>query len=323
MAAKAKFETLVTVFGGSGFLGRHVVRALAQEGCRIRVAVRRPELAGHLRPMGRVGQIHAVQANLRYPHSVTAAVRGADIVINLVGILFERGRQRFDAVQAQGAEAVALAAKSVGARLVHVSAIGADADSPSRYARTKAEGERRVLTALPEAAIMRPSIVFGPEDDFFNRFGALARLSPALPLPGGGHTRFQPVFVGDVAGAIAKAAVGKVKPGAIYELGGPDVRSFKELMAFVLATIQRRRLLIPAPFALMKLQAAFLQFLPKPPLTPDQVELLKRDTVVSDDAKRDGWTLEGLGIVPESMAAIVPTYLWRFRKTGQFSPHAA
>jgi len=323
MAAKAKFETLVTVFGGSGFLGRHVVRALAQEGCRIRVAVRRPELAGHLRPMGRVGQIHAVQANLRYPHSVTAAVRGADIVINLVGILFERGRQRFDAVQAQGAEAVALAAKSVGARLVHVSAIGADTDSPSRYARTKAEGERRVLTALPEAAIMRPSIVFGPEDDFFNRFGALARLSPALPLPGGGHTRFQPVFVGDVAGAIAKAADGKVKPGAIYELGGPDVRSFKELMAFVLATIQRRRLLIPAPFALMKLQAAFLQFLPKPPLTPDQVELLKRDTVVSDDAKRDGWTLEGLGIVPESMAAIVPTYLWRFRKTGQFSPHAA
>ena len=323
MAAKAKFETLVTVFGGSGFLGRHVVRALAQEGCRIRVAVRRPELAGHLRPMGRVGQIHAVQANLRYPHSVTAAVRGADIVINLVGILFERGRQRFDAVQAQGAEAVALASKSVGARLVHVSAIGADTDSPSRYARTKAEGERRVLAALPEAAIMRPSIVFGPEDDFFNRFGALARLSPALPLPGGGHTRFQPVFVGDVAGAIAKAADGKVKPGAIYELGGPDVRSFKELMAFVLATIQRRRLLIPAPFALMKLQAAFLQFLPKPPLTPDQVELLKRDTVVSDDAKRDGWTLEGLGIVPESMAAIVPTYLWRFRKTGQFSPHAA
>jgi len=323
MAAKAKFETLVTVFGGSGFLGRHVVRALAQEGCRIRVAVRRPELAGHLRPMGRVGQIHAVQANLRYPHSVTAAVRGADIVINLVGILFERGRQRFDAVQAQGAEAVALAAKSVGARLVHVSAIGADTDSPSRYARTKAEGERRVLAALPEAAIMRPSIVFGPEDDFFNRFGALARLSPALPLPGGGHTRFQPVFVGNVAGAIAKAADGKVKPGAIYELGGPDVRSFKELMAFVLATIQRRRLLIPAPFALMKLQAAFLRFLPKPPLTPDQVELLKRDTVVSDDAKRDGWTLEGLGIVPESMAAIVPTYLWRFRKTGQFSPHAA
>jgi len=323
MAAKTKFETLVTVFGGSGFLGRHVVRALAQQGYRIRVAVRRPELAGFLRPMGRVGQIHAVQANLRYPQSVTAAARDADIVINLVGILFERGRQRFDAVQAQGAEAVALAAKSVGARLVHVSAIGADAVSKSRYARAKAEGERRVLEVLPVATIMRPSIVFGPEDDFFNRFAALARLSPALPLPGGGQTRFQPVFVGDVAAAIAKAADGEVKPGTIYELGGPDVRSFKELMEFVLATIERRRLLISAPFALMKLQAAFLQFLPKPPLTPDQVELLKRDTIVADDAKRDGRTLEGLGIVPESMAAIVPTYLWRFRKTGQFSPHTA
>jgi len=323
MSAKSRLETLVTVFGGSGFLGRHVVRALAQRGYRVRVAVRRPELAGFLRPMGRVGQIHAVQANLRFPQSVTAAVRGADIVLNLVGILFERGRQRFDAVQAQGAEAVALAAKSVGARLVHVSAIGADAASPSHYAQAKAEGERRVLAALPEAAIMRPSIMFGPEDDFFNRFAALARLSPALPLPGGGQTRFQPVFVGDVAEAVAKAVDGEAKPGATYELGGPDVRSFKELMEFVLATIQRRRLLVPAPFALMKLQATFLQFLPKPPLTPDQVELLKRDNVVSDDAKRDGRTLEGLGIVPESMAAIVPTYLWRFRKTGQFSPRAA
>jgi len=323
MTAKSKLETLVTVFGGSGFLGRHVVRALAQRGYRIRVAVRRPELAGYLRPMGRVGQIHAVQANLRYPQSVAAAARDADVVVNLVGILFERGNQRFDAVQAQGAEAVALAAKSVGARLAHVSAIGADANSPSRYARAKADGERRVLAALPEAVIMRPSIVFGPEDDFFNRFAALARLSPALPLPGGGRTRFQPVFVGDVAEAIAKAADGEVRPGTIYELGGPDLRSFKALMEFVLATIKRRRLLIPAPFALMKLQAAFLQYLPKPPLTPDQVELLKRDNVVSDDAKRDGRTLEDLGIVPESMAAIVPTYLWRFRKTGQFSPHAA
>ena len=323
MTAKSKLETLVTVFGGSGFLGRHVVRALAQRGYRIRVAVRRPELAGYLRPMGRVGQIHAVQANLRYPQSVAAAARDADVVVNLVGILFERGNQRFDAVQAQGAEAVALAAKAAGARFVHVSAIGADANSPSRYARAKADGERRVLAALPEAVIMRPSIVFGPEDDFFNRFAALARLSPALPLPGGGRTRFQPVFVGDVAEAIAKAADGEVRPGTIYELGGPDLRSFKALMEFVLATIKRRRLLIPAPFALMKLQAAFLQYLPKPPLTPDQVELLKRDNVVSDDAKRDGRTLEDLGIVPESMAAIVPTYLWRFRKTGQFSPHAA
>jgi uncharacterized protein YbjT (DUF2867 family) len=323
MTAKSKLETLVTVFGGSGFLGRHVVRALAQEGYRIRVAVRRPELTGYLRPMGRVGQIHSVQANLRHPPSVNAAVRDADAVINLVGILFERGRQRFDVVHAAGAETAALAAKSVGARLVHVSAIGADANAPSSYAQSKAEGEQRVLAAMPGAAMMRPSIMFGPEDDFFNRFAALARLAPALPLPGGGHTKFQPVFVGDVADAIAKAVDGEVKPGATYELGGPDVRSFKELMDFVLATIQRRRLLVPAPFALMKLQAMVLQFLPKPPLTPDQVELLRRDNVVSGDAKRDGRTLEALGIVPESMAAIVPTYLWRFRKAGQFNPHTA
>ena len=323
MTAKSKLETLVTVFGGSGFLGRHVVRALARRQYRIRVAVRRPELAGFLRPMGRVGQIHAVQANLRYPQSVAAAVRDADVVINLVGILFERGRQRFDAVQAEGAEAVALAAKAAGAPLVHVSAIGADESSPSLYARSKAEGERWVLAALPEATIMRPSIVFGPEDDFFNRFAALARLAPALPLPGGGHTRFQPVFAGDVAEAIAKAVDGDTKPGAIYELGGPDVRTFKELMEFTLATIQRRRLLVPVPFALLKLQATLLQFLPKPPLTPDQVELLKRDNIVSENAKRDGRTLEALGIVPESIAAIVPTYLWRFRKSGQFDPHTA
>jgi uncharacterized protein YbjT (DUF2867 family) len=318
MTAKNKLETLVTVFGGSGFLGRHVVRALAQRQYRIRVAVRRPELCGHLRPMGRVGQIHAVQANLRYPQSVAAAVRDADAAVNLVGILFERGRQRFEAVQGAGAEAVAQAAAVGGARVVHVSAIGADANAPSRYAQSKAEGESRVLGAAPDAVIVRPSIVFGPEDDFFNRFAALARMAPALPLPGGGHSRFQPVFVGDVAEAIAKAVDGDLKPGTIYELGGPDVRTFKELMEFVLATIQRRRLLVPVPFALLKLQAAVLQFLPTPPLTPDQVELLKRDTIVSEDARRDGRTLEGLGIIPESMAAIVPSYLWRFRKTGQF-----
>jgi NADH dehydrogenase len=323
MPAKTKLETLVTVFGGSGFLGRHVVRALANRQYRIRVAVRRPELCGYLRPMGRVGQIHAVQANLRYPESVAAAVRDADIVVNLVGILFERGRQRFDDVQAQGAQAVARAAKAADAQLIHVSAIGADENATSSYARSKAVGERLVLAAQPEAIIVRPSIVFGPEDDFFNRFAALARMAPALPLVGGGHTRFQPVFAGDVAQAIAKAVDGDAKPGTIYELCGPDVRTFKELMEFTLATIQRRRLLVPVPFALMKLQAMFLQFLPKPPITPDQVELLKRDNVVSDDARRDGRTLEGLGIMPETIAAIVPTYLWRFRKTGQFSAHTA
>jgi NADH dehydrogenase len=323
MAIKSKLETLVTVFGGSGFLGRHVVRALAARGYRIRVAVRRPDLCGHLRPMGKVGQIHAVQSNLRYPDSVAAAVRDADAVVNLVGILFERGSQRFDAVMTAGAETVAKSAAATDAALVHVSAIGADAQSASYYARAKADGEARVLAAEPASVIVRPSILFGPEDDFFNRFAALARMAPALPLPGGGHTRMQPVFAGDVGEAIAKAVDGELKPGTIYEFGGPDVRTFKELMQFVLATAQRRRLLVPVPFPLLKLQAAFLQFAPKPPITPDQVELLKRDNVVSDDAKRDGRTLEGLGIFPESIDAIVPTYLWRFRKTGQFNPHTA
>ena len=323
MAVKSNFDTLVTVFGGSGFLGRHVVRALANRQYRIRVAVRRPELAGHLKPLGGVGQIEAVQANLRFPQSVDAAVRDADIVVNLVGILFERSGQRFDAVQAEGAAAVARAANAVSARLVHVSAIGADENSPSHYARSKAQGERLVLAAQPEAVIMRPSIVFGPEDDFFNRFAALARISPVLPLPGGGHTRFQPVFAGDVAEAIAKAVDGEAKSGTIYELGGPDVRTFKELMEFTLATAERRCLLVPVPFALLKLQAAFLQFLPKPPITPDQVELLKSDNVVSAAAHEQGRTLEALGIIPNSIASIVPDYLWRFRKTGQFRGRAA
>jgi uncharacterized protein YbjT (DUF2867 family) len=311
-------ETLVTVFGGSGFLGRHVVRALAKLGYRIRVAVRRPELAGYLQPLGRVGQIHAVQANLRYPASVEAATRGADVVINLVGILFERGRQRFDAVQAFGAEAVALAAAAFGARMIHVSAIGADEQSPSHYARSKAAGERLVLAAVPSAVILRPSVVFGPEDDFFNKFAAIARFSPALPLVGGGHTRFQPVFAGDVASAAVAAIEGRAQDGQIYELGGPEVRSFKELMQFMLAIVERRRLLVPLPFALAKFQAGFLQFMPTPLLTPDQVELLRRDVVVTDAAQSERRTLEALGVEPVAMATIVPTYLWRFRKTGQF-----
>jgi uncharacterized protein YbjT (DUF2867 family) len=323
MTLKSPFETLVTVFGGSGFLGRHVVRALANRNYLVRVAVRRPELAGYLQPLGRVGQIHAVQANVRYPQSVAAAARDADILINLVGILFERGAQRFDDVMAQGADAIAQAASAAGARLVHVSAIGADADSPSHYARAKAAGERLVQAAQSEAIIMRPSIMFGPEDDFFNRFAGLARVAPALPLPGGGAMRFEPVFAGDVAEAIALAVDGKAKAGTIYELGGPDVRTFKELMEFVLATIERRRLLLPVPFALMKAQAMVLQFLPKPPITPDQVELLKRDNVVSAAAREEGRALEALGIIPASIGSVVPDYLWRFRKTGQFSGRTA
>ena len=318
MAPSSNAYTLITIFGGSGFLGRHVVRALAHRDFRIRVAVRRPDLAGHLQPLGRVGQIEAVQANVRFPGSVDAAVRGSDIVINLVGILLQRGRQRFKSVQFQGAETVARAAAQHGARLVHVSAIGANARSWSGYARSKARAEEAVLGAVPTAAIFRPSIVFGPEDDFFNRFAALARLLPALPLIGGGRTRFQPIFAGDVAEAIAAAVEGKTKPGTIYELGGPEIFSFKALMRFILATIERHRLLVPIPFWMARLQALFLQFLPNPPLTPDQVTLLKRDNVVSDAAKREGRTLEGLGIMARSLPVIVPTYLWRFRKTGQF-----
>src|SRR5262245_51256328 len=292
-------ETLVTVFGGSGFLGRHVVRALAKHGYRIRVAVRRPELAGFLQPFGRVGQIHAVQANLRYPASVEAAARDADVVINLVGILFERGKQRFDAVQASGAEAAALAAKAFGAKIVHVSAIGADERSPSVYARSKAMGEKLVLAAMPDAVILRPSILFGPEDDFFNKFAAMARIAPALPLIGGGHTLFQPVFAGDVASAVVAAIEDRAKAGAVYELGGPEVRSFKQLMQLVLATIERQRLLIPLPFGIATLQASLLQLMmPTPLLTTDQVELLRRDNIVSAAAKAEGRTIEALGIDP-------------------------
>jgi uncharacterized protein YbjT (DUF2867 family) len=312
-------ETLITVFGGSGFLGRHVVRALAKHGYRVRVAVRRPELAGYLRPLGRVGQIHAVQANLRYPASVEAAARNADVLINLVGILFERGQQKFDAVQGFGAGAVAQAAARFGARLIHVSAIGADEHAASRYARSKALGEKLSLAAEPAAVILRPSLLFGPEDDFFNKFAAIARVAPALPLVGGGRTLFQPVFAGDVASAVVATIEGRAKDGQIYELGGPEVRSFKELMAFMLATIARRRLLLPIPFALARLLASFLQLMPKPLLTPDQVKLLRGDVIVSALAKREGRTLEALGIDPLAMAAVVPSYLWRFRRSGQFA----
>ncbi|MSO66383.1 MAG: complex I NDUFA9 subunit family protein [Pseudolabrys sp.] len=324
MTARSNSDTLVTVYGGSGFLGRHVVRALAKRDYRIRVAVRRPELAHFLQPLGRVGQIHAVQANLRHAPSVEAAARDAQVLINLVGILTEGGRQRFDSVHSYGAEQVALAASAHGARLVHVSAIGADENSSAHYARSKAAAERLVLSAQPQAVIMRPSILFGPEDDFFNRFASLARMSPALPLIGGGQTRFQPVFVGDVAKAIADAVDGKLNGGTIYELGGPDERTFKQLMQYVLATIERKRLLLPFPFFAAKLQAMVLQFMPPPlTLTPDQVELLRADNIVSDAAKASGRTLQGIGIEPEPIEAIVSSYLWRFRKAGQFRSRAA
>jgi uncharacterized protein YbjT (DUF2867 family) len=315
----SNLDTLVTVFGGSGFLGRNVVRALAKRDYRIRVAVRRPELAGHLQPLGKVGQIHSVQANLRYPASVEAAMRDSHVAINLVGILTEGGAQTFEAVQGKGAETVAKAATAVGARMVHVSAIGADQNSPSRYARAKAAGEEAVLSAMPSAVILRPSILFGPEDDFTNRFAALARLSPMLPLIGGGETKLQPAYVGDVATAVADAVDGKTKAGAVYELGGPEVLSMREIMKIILDITDRDRRLVSLPFGLAKLQSLLLQFAPGPfKLTPDQVELLRSDNVVSGAAKAAGLTLEGLGISPDSIEAIAPQYLWRFRPAGQF-----
>ena len=254
-------ETLVTVFGGSGFLGRNVVRALCRRDYRIRVAVRRPELAGYLQPSGKVGQVHTIQANLRYPGSVEAAVRDSDVVINLVGILTEGGAQTFDAVQAKGAETVAKAAAAAGARLIHVSAIGADAESPSHYARAKAAGEAAVSAAVPSATIFRPSVMFGPEDQFTNRFAALARMSPVLPLIGG-ETKMQPVYVGDVATGIADAVDGKAKAGATYELGGPEVLTMREIIEAIVEIADRKPMLVPLSFGLARLQAAFLQFAP-------------------------------------------------------------
>lgn len=319
----ARIDTLVTVFGGSGFLGRHVIRALCKRDYRIRVGVRRPDLAGHLQPLGKVGQISPVQANVRYPESIAAAARGASVIVNLVGILTESGAQSFDAVQAEGAATLARVARDTGARLVHVSALGANAESTSRYARSKAAGEAAVLEAMPSATIFRPSVVFGPEDNFTNRFAGLARMSPVLPLIGG-ETRMQPVYAGDVAAAIADAVDGKTTPGATYELGGPEVMTMREILEVILRISERDSALVPLPFGLAKLKAAFLQFAPGDfKLTPDQVELLRADNVVSDAAKAAGLTLEGLGITPDSLEAVTPSYLWRFRKTGQFAHKGA
>jgi NADH dehydrogenase len=317
---------LVTIFGGSGFIGRHLVRTLARQEWRIRVACRRPSLAGFLQPLGRVGQIQVVQANLRYPESVAASLEGADAVVNLVGVLRASGAQTFESVQAQGAACVAEAARAAGIqRLIHLSALGADAASSSVYARTKAAGEEAVRAAAPGAIVLRPSIVFGPEDDFFNRFAEMARVSPVLPLIGGGGTRFQPVFVGDVAEAVVRGLEGRAREGAIFELGGPQVLTFRELLAFVCRTTHRRRAFAPLPWGAARALALATRPLTALGVTPgwavltaDQVELLKSDNVVSEAARRDQRTLEGLGLEPDSIEAIVPTYLWRYRKAGQY-----
>ncbi|MCY3755261.1 MAG: complex I NDUFA9 subunit family protein [Alphaproteobacteria bacterium] len=303
----------ITVFGGAGFVGRYIVKRLAAEGAGVRVACRDPERAKFLKPAGGVGQVVPVQANLRYPESVRAAVEGVDAVVNCVGVLVSRGPQSFGAIHAAGAGEVAAAAAGAGAgKLVHISAIGADAGSTAAYARSKAAGEAAVREAFPDAAILRPSIVIGPEDDFFNRFALLARLLPALPLVGGGFTRFQPAYVGDVADA-AVAALDRA--GGVFELGGPKVYSFRQLMELLLEEIGRKRLLVPVPFQVMQAKAAFIQFVPGAPITPDQVESLKYDNVVSEGAAG----FAELGIEPKDIETVIPTYLDRFRIRGRFA----
>lgn len=320
---------LAVVFGGSGFIGRNVVRELAKRGWRVRVAVRRPHHAQFLRPMGAVGQIQLFQANVRHRPSVARALEGADAVINLVGILFQQGSQSFLRVQGAGTAVIADCAKEAGVEtFIHMSAIGADAQSDSLYARTKGEAERAVRSAIPSATILRPSVVFGPEDQFFNKFAAMAALAPPFaPLPiliGGGATKFQPVYVDDVADAVCAALAAPAARGRTYELGGPRIYTFRQLLEFMLAETGMKRVLLPVPFAIAPAfgfvgeAIGALPFL-APPITRDQVKLLKSDNIVAKDAL----TLADLGVSPETLEAIVPRYLERYRKYGQFAERAA
>ncbi len=313
-------KDLATVFGGSGFVGSQVVRALAKRGWRLRVAVRRPGHAYRLPMLGDVGQIEIVQANLRDRDSVARALDGAQAVVNTVGVLYESGRQRFAALHLDGAATVAAEAATAGAKaLVHISAIGADKASSAVYFRTKAAGEAAVVAAFPSASILRPAVIFGPEDSFFNRFAAMAMISPALPLIGGGAGRFQPVYVGDVAAAVAKILAGAPSGSRTFELGGPAVYTFRELMALMLREIGRSRLLLPIPMPLARVLGAvgdaMAFFSLPPPITTDQASMTRTDCVVSQGALG----LAALGVEPNAIEAIVPTYLWRYRKGGQYA----
>ncbi len=323
MAMALADKGLVTVFGGSGFLGRHVVRALLKRGWRVRAAVRRPDLAGYLQPLGMVGWVQPIQANLRYRWSVDRAVENVDAVVNLTAIMTPSGRQSLEAVNVFGARAVAEAARGAGLdRVVHVSALGADPEAPSAYGRSKAAGEAGVFETLPDSVVMRPSVMFGPEDHFFNRFAGMAQMSPALPLVGGGKTLFQPVFAGDVASAIADAVEGKARPGTVYELGGPEVHSFRDCMEIMLEVIGRKRMLVPLPWPVARAMASVLQFVPGKPLTPDQVRQLRVDNVVSEAAVAEGRTIRALGIEPTTLEAVLPSYLTRFRVQGEYEKQA-
>lgn len=315
---------LVTVFGGSGFVGAQVVRALAKRGWRVRVAVRRPSLAWELRPLGDVGQIQPVRCDVTDAAMVAEALRGADAAVNLTGILYETPGRRFRALHVDGARHIAEACKASGVtRLVHVSAIGADPKASAAYARTKGEGEDAVRAARPDAVIVRPSVVFGAGDDFLNKFAALAAFAPALPLIGGGKTRFQPVYVGDVAEAVARAVVRREAAGRTFELGGPAVMTFEDILKLVLRETNRRRPLLPLPFFAAGVIGALAQIPAlvglKPVLTEDQVALLRHDNVVSAGAEG----LAALDIQPTGVQAIAPAYLWRYRRGGQFAERPA
>ncbi len=306
---------LVTIIGGSGFVGRHIAQRLARRGWRVRVACRRPNEAMQVKPYGTVGQVEPVQCNIRDEASTRAVIRGADAVINCVGLLSEWGRNTFDACMAEGAGRVArIAAEEGVAHLVQISAIGADAASASQYARTKAAGEAAVAAAYPQAVILRPSVVFGQDDGFFNRFAGMARLMPlVLPIVGA-ETKFQPVWVEDVAEAAARAACGEVAPG-VHELGGPSVYSLREVIELMLGVTRRRRLIVDLPFGVARIQAWFLQMLPNPLLTVDQVKLLRHDNVVGEGAR----TLADLGVVPTAAEAVIESYLYAYRPKGQYT----
>lgn len=323
MVERMVSDRLVTIFGGSGFVGRHATRTLAERGWRIRAACRRPDLAGHLQPMGVVGQIHAVQANLRYPDSIERAVAGAEAVVISVGVLDSSGKQTFQALHVDGPRAVAKAAREAGVkRLVHISAIGADPKSPAEYAKSKAAGEAAVLAEFPDAIILRPSIVYGPEDHFFNRFAAMANVSLMLPLVGGGKTRFQPIYVADLAEAIANVVEGSGVPGTVYELGGPEVLSFRQILDHTRDWSGRHPAYMPLPFSLAKLSALMTWPLPSAlrPITVDQVRMLQSDNVVSEAAAEEGRTLASLGVsAPHVCGIVVPQYLERFKPKGQFA----
>jgi NADH dehydrogenase len=304
----------ITVIGASGFIGRYAVGQLAAEGAVICACSRGAREAGFLRPMGDVGQVATFDVDIRDERGLAAVVAGADAVVNAVGILYERGRQRFELLHHQGPASLARLAKAAGVRhFVHISALAATSGSASAYARSKAAGEEAVRAAFPEAVILRPSLVFGPEDSFFNRFAAMARYAPALPLIGGGHTRFQPVYVGDVAAAIAAVLGRGDAAGGTYELAGPSVFELRQLFALMLHVIGRKRLLLPLPFGLAGIMAAFLEWLPNPPLTRDQVRLLRSDTVAREGAPG----LAELGIAPTALELVLPSYLDRYRRAGR------